>query len=221
VFYPRGDIQYPRRLSVGWAVPTDKTVLKVVMTGNSQLDDLMRGLVSDKPEAQISALDHASKIVNDIAKKAVQGLHSSSVPLFVAERLPKLGSVVTEPLEDLLTKTTSAEERVIVSLSLLQLGSRSGVAYLLDAIESNDDYTRLVSNRLAGLQVSAVAERIISRLSRNDLEIDNLRDERKLDLVVSLVSALKTLGTVLPLNFRVGFLVLMRPRRFEPLCKAI
>lgn len=175
------------------------------MTRDLEIDYLMRGLVSANPEEQISALDKASEIVNDIARTAVQGLHASSMPLFVAERLLKLGSPVVEPLEDLLPQVQTPAERIIVSLLLLQLGSTSGVSCLLDAIENNDEYAPLVSNKLAAAHVSQAAERIISRLSKDDLDTYTLSDAGKTDFVVSLLSALKTIGVELPAHLQSRF----------------
>ncbi|HSB10518.1 MAG TPA: hypothetical protein VLM38_13605 [Blastocatellia bacterium] len=175
------------------------------MTRDLKIDDLMRGLVSQNPEEQIASLDKALEVINDIARTAVQGLHGSSMPLFVAERLLNLGSPVVEPLEDLLPQVQTPEERIIVSLLLLQLGSTSGVDCLLDAIEDNDEYAPLVSNKLAAAHVSQAAERIISRLSRDDLDICRLSDAGKTDFVVSLLSALKTIGVELPAHLRRRF----------------
>ena len=167
------------------------------MNADAKIADLLSGIVSENNDEQIASLDSAIEIANTLAERAVQGLRNRSNRLFVAERLIKLGFIVVAPLEQLLISSSDSEEKIVASMVLIDLNSRVGVPYLLDAIETNEDIACLAAHKLANANVTEAVDKIISRLSRAKLS--------DIDLVVCLLLALKKLNASLPLELNKRF----------------
>jgi hypothetical protein len=159
-----------------------------------EIDDLIKCIRSVDIKQQLSSLESAIEIVKRIARESVQSIENSQYPLFVAERVIQLGSVVVDYLEEKLSQVEKPEERMAISLSLLHFGSRSGVPYLLEAIGSSDEYAPLISQKLAQARIAEVAEKITSKLRSTDI--------RNFDLIVSLLIALRTLNIKLPSDIK-------------------
>ena len=169
--------------------------------------DLMQlGATLTEPdiEKQTQAIDDAIRVNHLLALSSVCALRDNQDRFFVAERLPRFGSVVVEPLEALLQEPAEWEAKILASLVLLRLGSYTGVPVLLEAlrIEPAERYTSLVARTLAANSIGEAGDAIIVRLRGSDLTADTLgksfASNADKDLVVSLLFALKTLAITLP-----------------------
>lgn len=156
----------------------------------NNLDLLMDNLDSTQVEKQIPAIEEARIIVNTLAMKAVESLQTSSNRFLVAERLNCFGSIIIPHLEKLLQESGDSEVQILASLVLLQLNSKIGVSFLLDAIKNDDEYAILAAQHLAKAEIKDAIEPICDRLRNSNLE--------EIDLIVSLLDSLNKLDVKLP-----------------------
>jgi hypothetical protein len=158
---------------------------------------LMADLSSNEVEIQIPALDKLCELVGEIVESSVVALRHGPERFLVAERLPRLGSVAVGPLERLLKETQDEETQILASLVLLRLRSRTGVPRLLEAVMDSHEYSGLAANLLAESKVIEVADRIVMKLRS--------ADPTDIDLIVSLLNALKVCEVALPSDLRQKF----------------
>lgn len=156
----------------------------------TDVTSLVADLSSDDIEVQIPALDILCDLVGQIVEASVGALRRSPTRFLVAERLPRLGSAAVVPLERLLKESPDEETRTLASLVLLRLGSRAGVPRLLEAVTDSSEYSGLAANLLAESKVGEVTDRIVTKLRSSD--------PADIDLIVSLLNALKACRTDLP-----------------------
>lgn len=165
-------------------------------------------LTAPNVEKQAKAIDDAIRVNHLLALSSVCALRDSQDRFFVAERLPRFGSVVIEPLEALLQEPAEREAKVLASLVLLGLGSRAGVPILLEALQTEpiNRYASLVARTLAANGIGEAGDAIIARLRGSDLSAAALgksfASNASKDLIVSLLSALKTLAIALPTDLQ-------------------
>ena len=155
-------------------------------------------------EKQAYAIDEAIRLNRLLAFSSVCALRDGQDRYFIAERLPRFGSIVVEPLKSLLEESREAEVKVLASLVLLRLGSRAGVPVLLDALltEPAERYASLVARTLAANGIGEAGAVIIARLHGTDLSVTSVGksfgSNPSKDMIVSLLAALKTLTITLP-----------------------
>ena len=154
------------------------------------LEELRSTLLSDDLEKQIPALDQACTLVQEIITITIQMLENGRQRFLVAERLHRLGPSAIEPLQSLLVRSNESEVKILVSLVLLQLGSKVGVDELLQALVIDRDYVVLIARHLAKSQIYESVDRIISRL--------RIADSTEIDLIVGLLDALVELRVEVP-----------------------
>jgi hypothetical protein len=172
------------------------------------LTQLGATLTAPNVQKQTQAIDDAIRVNHLLALSSVCALRDSQDRFFVAERLPRFGSVVVEPLEALLQEPAEGEAKILASLVLLGLGSQAGVPILLDALlaEPAERYASLVARTLAANGVGEAGEIIITRLRSSDLTPNALgksfASNASKDLAVSLLDALKKLAIALPTDLQ-------------------
>jgi len=154
------------------------------------LNSLIENLDSQHIEQQIPAIEQASDVVNTLAIKAVESLETSPNRFLVAERLSRFGSVIVPHLEKLLKESVHSEVQILTSLVLLQLNSRSGIPFLLNAVKDDEEYAILAAQHLAKIGFEDAIEPICDRLRNSSLE--------EVDLIVSLLDSLDKLNSKLP-----------------------
>jgi HEAT repeat protein len=103
-----------------------------------------------------------------MADAAVGAMKISTDPLFVADKLIGFGSVVVEPLRRLYACSESGRVRTLCALTLLQFGSESGVAELLETV-TDDELGELIAQRLAEKGFAEIREPVIAWLEQSDL----------------------------------------------------
>ena len=151
---------------------------------------LRSNLLSEDLERRIPALDQACELVQEIVKIGVQMLEKGPARFLVAERLHGLGRTIIEPLQSLLIRSKESEVQILAALVLLQLGSEVGIPVLLQALDTDREYVLLIARHLAANKVDESIDKIVFRLrSAQDSEID---------LIVGLLSALRTLEAKVP-----------------------
>ncbi|MEM7594732.1 MAG: HEAT repeat domain-containing protein [Cyanobacteria bacterium P01_A01_bin.83] len=156
----------------------------------TKLDSLIENLDSQQIEHQIPAIEETANIVETLAKKAVAALENSPNRFLVAERLNRFGSIIVPDLEQLLESSTNSEVKILASLVLLQLGSKAGVAILLNTIRDDEEYAILAARHLAQAGIKDAIDPICDRLKSASLE--------EVDLIVSLLDALNKSNGKLP-----------------------
>lgn len=158
------------------------------------LDRAIEYLETNQIDKQVSALEDATEMVNFLAIKAVDALRRGPNRFLIAERLNRFGSVIVPHLEELLKNSDNSEARILAAIVLLQLDSRVGVPYLVDAITNDEDYAGLAASHLAKVGIKAAIEPMIKRLRNCEI--------KDVDLVVSLLDALAKLGGEIPSELR-------------------
>jgi hypothetical protein len=153
---------------------------------NSVIEDLGANYI----ETQLPALEKAIEIVNFLVRQAVSALVGSPNRFLVAERLSRFGSLAIPHLEQLLQSSDDLEVKILSSLVLLQLNSKSGLPTLLEAIKPDCEYAGLVSKHLAKAKIEKAIQPIVDCL--------NIRALGEIDLVVNLLEALAELEGDLP-----------------------
>lgn len=172
------------------------------------LKQLGATLTASNVEKQAQAIEDAVRVNHLLALSSVCALRDSPDRFFVAERLPRFGSVVIKPLEALLQEPAEREAKVLASLVLIGLGSQTGVAVLLDALltEPAERYAAVVARTLAENSIGKAGDAIVARLRGSDLSANALgksfASNAGKDLVVSLLFALKTLTITLPADLQ-------------------
>lgn len=157
---------------------------------------------------QTQAIDDAVRLNRLLALSSVCALRDGQDRFFVAERLPRFGSVVVEPLETLLQEPAEAEAKILASLVLLGLGSKAGVPTLLEALKTEpaERYAALIARALAANGIGETGEVIIGRLRNADLTVAALgksfASNAAKDTAVSLLADLRTLAVALPPDLR-------------------
>lgn len=163
----------------------------------TSLEALRANLLSENLEEQIPALDQACKLVEDIITIAVQMLEKGPERYLVAERLPRLGPTVVEPLQSLLLRSSNSEVKVLASLVLLRLGSEIGMDVLMHALSVDRNYPVLIAEHLAARKVCESADRMISRLRTAEPD--------EIDLIVGFLRALAELRAEIPADLMSRF----------------
>ena len=162
-------------------------------------------------KTQSEAIEEAVQVNLLLADAAVYALQTGQDRYFVSERLHSFGSVIVEPLQALLTESPESEVQILAALVLLRLGSKAGLPILIDAIltEPADRYASLVVGRLAANGIREAADSMTTRLRQLSPDAIDLgksfESNPNKDFVVSLLSAMQTLGTTLPPDLQQQF----------------
>ena len=178
------------------------------------LDSTLRDFASDQLERQIPALDQLCQLVNDLVKLAVYKLETGPERFLIAERLHNLGGTAIVPLESLLMRTDNPEVRILASLVLMQVGSQTGLPWLLQGILEDRNYATLIVRHVAEHKVSAAADKIVARLRVSDATTD-------LDLVVASLEALEKLNVDVPQDLLVNFAAPAMPWQVRTLAERL
>jgi hypothetical protein len=97
--------------------------------------------------------------------------------------------VIVPELQALAASDAEDEARILAALVLLQLRVREGVPVLITAVERDAEYAGLCGRHLARAGVAEAVPAIVARLLATPVS--------EVDLCVSLVEALRTLGVPL------------------------
>ena len=155
-----------------------------------EVNRLISDLISGQLDTQIPALEQVCELVNHLVKVAVDVLETGPERFLIAERLHRLGATAVDPLQVLVMKTDNAEVRILASMVLLQLGSRAGMHWLLQAIIEDQHYACLIVRHLAENRIYEAVDRIIARLKTSASD--------DVDLIVTFLTALETLKVDVP-----------------------
>lgn len=158
---------------------------------------LRSNLLSDDLEVKITAVDQACQLVQEIISAVMQMFEEGPERFLIAERLPRLGPTIIEPLETMVIESKESEVQVLAALVLLQLGSKTGVGKLLEAVEVGNTYELLIVRLLAANKVNELIDKIIDRLRKTETS--------KIDLIVGFLSALLTLKAKVPADLMQRF----------------
>ena len=174
------------------------------------LKSLLENLDSSQISQQVPAIEEATDVVETLAIKAVHSLKISSNPFLVAERLSHFGSIIVPHLETLLQDSDNSEIRILASLVLLQLNSRTGISILLNAIKDDEEYAILAAQHLAQAGIKDAVQLIWNRL-------DNSKSEQ-VDLIESLLASLSMLNHELPQRLWKRFTANEMPWEIRTMC---
>ncbi|WP_156041643.1 hypothetical protein [Chondromyces apiculatus] len=161
------------------------------------VEKIIQGLASGDVERQVAAVEQASVVVGELAAAAVNAFEHGPNHFLIAERLHMLGTTTVPYLQDLLRRPTNEETKTLAALVLLQLNDRMGVPILLAEVEEGSDYAGLCANHLAQANIDGTEAAIVRRLAAARLD--------EVDLIVSLVIALRKMGRELPSDLSCRF----------------
>lgn len=168
------------------------------MSENFEIERLLNELRSDDPLTLYSAMDECVRPLRKFSARACKAIEDPDYGGFVAERLYLMMAAVIGEVEKFHATTSDPEAKVHTAAVLLMLGSRAGVPALLEAVEKSTKSASFAARKLANAGVTAVYDRIISRLWKRD--ISNPR------VVVSLLATLRDFKVDLPPDLAMEFL---------------
>jgi hypothetical protein len=166
------------------------------------LEDI-KSLKSSDFSVQVPALRRLTNFIQVVVDEAVNTLRETEHPMLVAEQIFLLGSLSVSPLERLFLEIPAGDLKIIVSSLLVQLGSKSGVATLLEAIRTQSTYEHLAATSLAKANINEAAPVIIQRLER--LEREFYMHVGNAPFIQTYLTALHKLQCPLPSDLRQRF----------------
>src|SRR4051794_31231362 len=116
-------------------------------------DAIIQATRSRDPERQLTAIEEATKAINTIVEEVLTAMLVSPRPIFLAERLFMFGSMPRPAIERKFLEVPPGELKVILALSLVQLGSKLGVQELINEIKSSGVNQCLAASALAKCNV--------------------------------------------------------------------
>jgi hypothetical protein len=127
----------------------------------SELAAALRELASTDFVERVSAVEQLAHVSNKIVDKVLEELaRPGSARYLIFERLGRFGSLIVEPLEQLLVRSDDHELRVLTAVALLSLGSRAGLEVVLDAVRADDPLVCVAARVLADTGVDEAQPRI-------------------------------------------------------------
>jgi hypothetical protein len=146
---------------------------------------------SSELETQLSGMDDAKALIEEMVNAAVEVLSSSSNRYAIAEKLFSMGPVVVPELDKLLQARVEPEAMTYAGLILLRLGSPLGVARLIEALHAGVGPTGMIAENLAATGATGASEAITDALMRWPISKDPYT-------AVTLISALRKLNARVP-----------------------
>jgi hypothetical protein len=136
----------------------------------SELAGVLGELGSPDLAARVSAVGELAHIANKIVDRVLEEFaRPGSGRYLIFERLGSFGSLVVEPLEQVLLRSDDQELRVLTAAALLSLGSRAGVEVLLDTVQADEALVCVVARVLANADVTEAAPRIEEAVFQCDI----------------------------------------------------
>lgn len=136
----------------------------------SELADVMRQMTSPDLAARVTAVEDLAHIANQIVDIVLEEFAKPGPARYlIFERLGRFGSLVVEPLEQLLVRSDDQELRVLAAAALLSLESRVGVEVLIDSIRADHPQACLAVRVLADSGITEAEPRIERALYQCDL----------------------------------------------------
>jgi hypothetical protein len=139
---------------------------------SADLDAALARLASRDVEHRVGAVEDLGHIMNQVIDRVVEEFAEPGPSRYlIFERLGRFGSLVVEPLEQLLQRSADADQelRVLTAAALLSLGSRAGVQALLRAVQPGEPLVCLVARVLADAGIVEAAAVIEDSLYQCDL----------------------------------------------------
>jgi hypothetical protein len=157
-------------------------------------------LLSPDLKVQTAALEEAKKLVDGVSKAAVGGLEVTDNPFIYGDWLSRLGVSIIPELEGLYRRLGEGEAKTYSAILLLYLGSKAGLADVLEAVRPGNSCAVFASIKLGSAGVAEAAVPIENLLLR-------YASERQLDFpslanLGSLIDALTKLGRPIPAEVR-------------------
>lgn len=161
------------------------------MTLGSQGGDIIARLEGEDTRERVEAIEEMAAAARDMAERVVSAFARGGADQhLIAERLGSFGSLVVEPLRDVLVESSDRDTRILAAVTLLYLGERAGVGELLAALIEGDRWAPAAVRALGDNGVLDATERIEHLAMTADLAA-----EENASLVTAIVFALRRLGT--------------------------
>jgi hypothetical protein len=136
----------------------------------SELAGVLRELASPDFTARVSAVEDLAHFANKTIDRVLEEFaRPGPARYLIFERLARFGSLIVEPLEQLLARSDDDELRVLTAAALLALGSRAGLEVLLDTVRADDPLVCVVVRVLAEAKISQAAPRIEEAVYQCDI----------------------------------------------------
>jgi hypothetical protein len=148
-------------------------------------------LETESLQDRIGAVEDLGHVANRIVDRVIEEFEQPGTARFlIFERLGRFGSLILDPLEQLLNRADDRELRVLTAAALLSQGSELGLQDLLATIDPNDELVCVAVRTLSRCGV----EEAIPRIEKALIECDVAGTST----VECLAAALRVLGR--PLN---------------------
>ena len=159
----------------------------------TDVHEIFKMLGSDDLLHQISGINAARELIDQIVQRSVQILFSAPKEnaFAISDRLFAMGPVVAPELERHLRTGGEPEAMTYAALILMQFGSRAGVPLLLQALREGSGASGAIATQLAAADVAGAGEAITDALKRWPLCKDPYT-------AVTMISALRTLNASVP-----------------------
>ncbi len=177
----------------------------------------IEALKSRDIEVQIHAIRNIAKFLKTAVDKAVAALKSSDNPVFIAESLFLFGSIALVPLETTFLELPSGDLKVIVAALLVQLGSKTGIGTLFEAIREGNEHQHLAVSSLAKANVREACPVIIEWL--DCVQRDVYTKDVNAPFIHTFLIALETLQCPLPSHLKLRFTAPGVPRSLSQFIK--
>jgi hypothetical protein len=160
------------------------------VTLGSEGGDIFARLKGEDTRERVEAVEEMAAAARVMAERVVSAFaRGGAGQHLIAERLGRFGSLVVEPLRDVLAETSDRDTRILAAVSLLYLGERAGVGELLAALNEGDRWAPAAVRALGDNGVVDATPRIEHLAMTADLGA-----EENAPLVSAIVFALRQLG---------------------------
>lgn len=183
-----------------------------MMSNKTVSSQLLRDLQSDDLTVLIPAMDESVALVREFSVRVLESSGDPDYGPFVAERFHKLIATAIEETERFVATTVDAEAKVNAAVALLLLGSKAGVACLLEALESDHPRSVWIAHKLANAGIDQAKDALIVRLRRIELS--------RTEEIESFLLALSKLQGDLPPDLEQRFLAEDAPAGVRSLIQA-
>jgi len=163
----------------------------------------IKSLKSGDIQKQISALEDLREFLLMAVAEALKALKATNNPLLLAEKIYHFGSIAQQPLEQMFLETSGEELKIILAALLVQLGSKTGIQTLFNAIKNGNEYQHLAVTSLAKANIREACPYIIETLEHLDRSFYMRRENAP--FINTFLIALERLDCQLPAHLKERF----------------
>jgi len=135
--------------------------------------------------------------------------HERKIRHLVSERLVTRGAAIIDPVKNMMDSSLDLDLQINCALMLFHFGNTDGIPYLLRAIRERSDWMCLAASKLAHAQFKEASPYIIEQLRTLPL--------KQTDALITLVLALRTIGSEIPNDIEDRFTAATAPWQLRPL----